>query len=130
MTPRPQTASYRERHRSLYTHNGPGARGRPAVREGGTALPSARTRRRLRQSGPVALAFVAGLAAPRAAAQAAVDGAEVGGVQRQVGPLLAADDVVDGTRPGVAAEVAQVRGGQDQGAYSAPRPAGGAHGSP
>jgi hypothetical protein len=64
-----------------------------------------------------------------------MDGAQVGGVQGQVRPELAGDDVVDGAGSGVAAEVADVGCGQDAGPYSAPWSPGGAasdgwHGSP
>jgi hypothetical protein len=107
------------------THNGRWARGRPAVAQGEPGSPSARPGRRLAEPGPVALLLVACPAAPWAAAQRAVDGAQVGGVERQVGPLLARDDVIDGAGSGMAAEVADVRGGEHGGADAAPWPPGG-----
>jgi len=49
-----------------------------------------------------------------------MDGAQVGGVQGQVGAELAADDVVDGAGSGVAAEVADIGGGEHGGAQPSP----------
>jgi hypothetical protein len=62
-------------------------------------------------------------------------GAQVGRVQGQVGPELAADDVVDGAGPRVSAGVADVGGGQHPSPYPAPWPSAGSapdgwHGSP
>jgi hypothetical protein len=55
-----------------------------------------------------------------------MDGAQVGRVQGQVGAELAADDVVDGARPGMAAQVADVGCGQYPGSCPSPWSAGGA----
>jgi hypothetical protein len=55
-----------------------------------------------------------------------MDGAQVGRVQGQVGAELAADDVVDGGRPGMAAQVADVGCGQYPGSCPSPWSAGGA----
>src|SRR5829696_117872 len=49
--------------------------------------------------------------------------AQVGRVQGQVGAELAADDVVDGAGPGMAAQVADIGGGQYPGPYPSPWPA-------
>src|SRR5215216_1452342 len=109
----------------LDTHTGTGARGRPRVCHGGTGSLSPRLPWLLArwQAWSVALGFVACPLAPRAAAQAAMDRTQVGRVQGQVGAQLAADDVVDGAGPGMAAQVADIGGGQYPGPYPSPWPA-------
>jgi hypothetical protein len=119
------------------THTGSGARGRPAVPMGGTGSPWPRLPwwSPFGQTSPFAFLLVAGATADGAAAQRPVDGAQVARVQGQVGAELAADDVVDGPRPGMAAQVTDVGGGQHPRSGSAPWSASGSallgwHGSP
>jgi hypothetical protein len=52
-----------------------------------------------------------------------MDRAQVGRVQGQVGAQLAADNVVDGAGPWMAAQVADIGGGQYPGPYPSPWPA-------